>query len=378
MTELVTGLDLVREQLWLAAGAPAVGGRRGRGRASGDPGSATPSRSACPPRTRPGPSRRPPGGSIAGRCRPGPGVRVDTAMAAGDRVPPDYDPLIAKIMVHAADRPAAIDRLRRALDETEVGGIQTTLPFHRHVARDPSFLAAELSTGWVDDHWDGPARSGRGGPARAARRRPRGPSPGPVERRQSRSRRRRGPRSRPRPSAGRPSGRPPGALPGCADAVDRWPAGGRARRQPKSRRPSGSAWPGATRLEERPGPHAGRGRPDAVAIGLRPRAPMDPADGRPSVERRIPDPVLLGAARRRATDGALVGRGRGRWLAARGRARAGASSGPAGARPPGPSRRGDGRPARDPGDHPGSDRGRVSGRRARPSRPGSSSSSSRR
>jgi pyruvate carboxylase len=60
-------------------------------------------------------------------------------------------------MVYAGDREAAIDRLRRALDETEVAGIQTTLPFHRFVARDAAFRAGELSTGWVGEHWDGPA-----------------------------------------------------------------------------------------------------------------------------------------------------------------------------------------------------------------------------
>ena len=91
----------------------------------------------------------------------GPGVRVDTAIRAGDRVPPEYDNLIAKLMVHAGDREAAIARLARALDETEVAGIQTTLPFHRFVARDPSFHAADLSTSWVDEHWDGPAEQAR-------------------------------------------------------------------------------------------------------------------------------------------------------------------------------------------------------------------------
>ena len=88
----------------------------------------------------------------------GPGVRIDTAMAAGDRVPPEYDPLIAKLLVHAGTRDAAIDRLRRALDETEVGGIQTTLPFDRFVVRHPSFRAADLSTGWVERWWDGAAQ----------------------------------------------------------------------------------------------------------------------------------------------------------------------------------------------------------------------------
>jgi acetyl/propionyl-CoA carboxylase alpha subunit len=87
----------------------------------------------------------------------GPGVRVDTAIEAGDRVPPDYDNLIAKVMVHAPDRDAAIDRLRRALDEAEVGGVQTTLPFHRAVARSGAFRRGELSTSWVEVNWDGAA-----------------------------------------------------------------------------------------------------------------------------------------------------------------------------------------------------------------------------
>ncbi len=72
-------------------------------------------------------------------------------------MPPDYDNLIAKVMVHAHDRDAAIDSLRRALDETEIGGIQTTLPFHRFVARSDSFRRGDLSTGWVDVNWDGEA-----------------------------------------------------------------------------------------------------------------------------------------------------------------------------------------------------------------------------
>ena len=84
----------------------------------------------------------------------GPGVRVDTAIQPGERVPPEYDNLIAKLMVHAADRDQAVDRLRRALDEVEISGIQTTLPFHRFVARHPAFRAADLSTGWVAEHWD--------------------------------------------------------------------------------------------------------------------------------------------------------------------------------------------------------------------------------
>ncbi len=60
-------------------------------------------------------------------------------------------------MVHAADRDAAIDRLRRALDETEIAGIQTTLPFDRFVARHPGFRAGDLSIEWVAESWDGAA-----------------------------------------------------------------------------------------------------------------------------------------------------------------------------------------------------------------------------
>ena len=72
-------------------------------------------------------------------------------------MPAEYDNLIAKLMVHAHDRDAAIDRLRRALDETEIGGVQTTLPFHRVVARSAAFRDGDLSTGWVEQHWDGDA-----------------------------------------------------------------------------------------------------------------------------------------------------------------------------------------------------------------------------
>ncbi len=72
-------------------------------------------------------------------------------------------------MVVAGDRPSAIARLRRALDEVEVAGIQTTLPFHRAVARDGSFAAADLSIDWVEAHWDGPAqRSAAAGEAAVA------------------------------------------------------------------------------------------------------------------------------------------------------------------------------------------------------------------
>jgi acetyl/propionyl-CoA carboxylase alpha subunit len=97
----------------------------------------------------------------------GPGVRVDTGLRAGDRVPPDYDNLVAKVMVHAEDRNAAIDRLRRALDETEIAGIQTTLPFDRFVVRHDGFRAGDVSIEWAGEHWDGPGERARHVPAAA-------------------------------------------------------------------------------------------------------------------------------------------------------------------------------------------------------------------
>ncbi len=156
VTELVSGLDIVREQFGLAAGRPLSDQALVAAETSARPaGHAIEVRIAAEDPAhdfRPGPGR------VRHWLMPsGPGVRVDTAIEAGDRVPPEYDNLIAKIMVHAGDRQAAIGRLRRALDETEIAGIQTTLPFHRFVARSEAFAAGDLSTGWVGEHWLGPA-----------------------------------------------------------------------------------------------------------------------------------------------------------------------------------------------------------------------------
>jgi acetyl/propionyl-CoA carboxylase alpha subunit len=154
VTELVSGVDIVREQLWIAAGEPLSDAVLAAGESA-----ATPTSHAIEVRiAAEDPSRAfaPTPGRVGRWVMPsGPGVRVDTAIESGDRIPPDYDNLIAKLMVHAPDRDAAIDRLRRALDETEIGGVQTTLPFHRTVASDETFRAADLSIDWVAQHWDG-------------------------------------------------------------------------------------------------------------------------------------------------------------------------------------------------------------------------------
>jgi acetyl/propionyl-CoA carboxylase alpha subunit len=156
VTELVAGVDIVREQFRIAAGQPLTPQVVAAGERAATPGShAIEVRISAEDPAR---AFAPTPGRVGRWVMPsGPGIRVDTHIEAGDRVPADYDNLIAKLMVHAPDRDAAIDRLRRALSETEIGGVQTTLPFHRAVATSAAFRAGELSTGWVDEHWDGEA-----------------------------------------------------------------------------------------------------------------------------------------------------------------------------------------------------------------------------
>ena len=82
-------------------------------------------------------------------------MRVDGWVGEGTLVSEAYDPLLAKILVVAEDRPAALARAARALDETEIGGLQTTLPFHRWLVREPAFRAGGISTEFVAHAWDG-------------------------------------------------------------------------------------------------------------------------------------------------------------------------------------------------------------------------------
>jgi acetyl-CoA carboxylase biotin carboxylase subunit len=158
VSELVGDLDIVREQLTIAAGWPlSTAALEAAERAADPPRHAIEVRLSAEDPARefaPAPGR-------IGRWEmpAGPGVRVDTAASAGERVPPDYDPLVAKLLVVDRDRDAAIDRLGRALDETVVTGIQTTLPFHRFVATDPTFRAGEVSIDWVAERWQ-PAMPG--------------------------------------------------------------------------------------------------------------------------------------------------------------------------------------------------------------------------
>lgn len=81
----------------------------------------------------------------------GPGVRVDTYVYPGYRVPPFYDSMIAKVIVHARTRELAIARMRRALDAMVVEGIKTTIPLHRRIMDNPDFQAGNFSTRFMED-----------------------------------------------------------------------------------------------------------------------------------------------------------------------------------------------------------------------------------
>jgi acetyl/propionyl-CoA carboxylase alpha subunit len=155
VTELVAGFDIVREQFRLAAGLSLSEAALAAGAAVADP-----VRHAIEVRLTaedPATDFSPTPGRVPVWVMPdGDGIRVDAGLEAGDRVPPEYDNLMAKILAVGADRDEAIDRLAAALDATTVGGIQTTLPFHRFVTRHPGFREGSLSTEWVAEAWDGP------------------------------------------------------------------------------------------------------------------------------------------------------------------------------------------------------------------------------
>ncbi len=144
VTELVTGIDLVREQISVAAGNE-LSFRQDdvvlRGHAI-----------ECriyaeDPETGFLPS---PGTITRLRIPQGPGVRDDGGVYEGAEVSMFYDPMISKLATYGRDRGEAIGRMLRALEEYEIGGIKTTLPFFREVIRDPEFVAGRLDTGFID------------------------------------------------------------------------------------------------------------------------------------------------------------------------------------------------------------------------------------
>jgi acetyl-CoA carboxylase biotin carboxylase subunit len=143
VTELVTGIDLVREQIRVAAGEELsfsqedvkLTGHAIECRIYAE----DPDHSFLPS----------PGRITRLRVPHGPGVRDDGGVYEGSEVSIYYDPMISKFAVHGRDRSEAIERMRRALAEYEIGGIRTTLPFFREVMEDDEFISGQLDTGFI-------------------------------------------------------------------------------------------------------------------------------------------------------------------------------------------------------------------------------------
>ena len=83
----------------------------------------------------------------------GPGVRLDTHVVPGYRVPPNYDSLLAKLLVYQPTRAEAIACMRRALDEFRVEGIKTTIPRHQEIFSNSSFVAGHVDTTFIERNW---------------------------------------------------------------------------------------------------------------------------------------------------------------------------------------------------------------------------------
>jgi acetyl-CoA carboxylase biotin carboxylase subunit len=143
VTEMVCGIDLVREQIRIATGAQ-LGYTQRDIRFTGhaiecritaeDPVTFMPT----------------PGRVTAYHAPGGLGVRVDSALYAGYFVPPYYDSMVAKLIVHAPTRLDAINRMRRALDEFAIVGIQTTIPLHQRIVDDAAFRAGDYTIHWLE------------------------------------------------------------------------------------------------------------------------------------------------------------------------------------------------------------------------------------
>ena len=143
ISEMVSGLDLVREQLRIAAGG-ALGYRQSdihlRGHAI-----------ECRINAENPDDFRPSPGRIGEYHAPGgPGIRVDSGLYQGYDVPPYYDSLISKLIVYGGDRDECLMRMRRALEEYVIGGIETTIPLHQRLANSAEFQRGAYDIGWLE------------------------------------------------------------------------------------------------------------------------------------------------------------------------------------------------------------------------------------
>jgi acetyl-CoA carboxylase biotin carboxylase subunit len=143
VTEMISGMDLVHEQIRIAAGEPLGYTQKDvvlRGHAiecritAEDPVTFAPSPGKVEVFHQPG----------------GLGVRVDSALYAGYRVPPHYDSLVAKLITYGKTRDEAIARMRRALREFVITGIKTTIPLHERILENPEFCAGDYTIHWLE------------------------------------------------------------------------------------------------------------------------------------------------------------------------------------------------------------------------------------
>ena len=144
VTEMVTGVDLVREQIRISAGEELGYGQEDIGFS----GHAIECRITAEDPETFAPS---PGMVTTFHAPGGLGVRLDSALYSGYRVPPHYDSLVAKLIVHGRTRPEAIARMRRALGEFALSGIKTTIPLHLRILDDPGFQAGDYTIHWLEN-----------------------------------------------------------------------------------------------------------------------------------------------------------------------------------------------------------------------------------
>jgi acetyl-CoA carboxylase biotin carboxylase subunit len=154
ITEMITGVDIVKTMIRVAAGEKlpfeqkdlAISGHSIEARIYAE----DPDANFVPS----------PGEIVVYRPSAGPGIRVDSGVYQGAKVTVFYDPMVAKLVVWGRDRAEAIERLRRALSEFVVKGIKTSIPFHQKLVHHPKFLEGHYDTGFIEQHMAG----GKGGP----------------------------------------------------------------------------------------------------------------------------------------------------------------------------------------------------------------------
>ncbi|MEE8204356.1 MAG: acetyl-CoA carboxylase biotin carboxylase subunit [Alphaproteobacteria bacterium] len=144
VTEMISGIDLVREQIRIADGAP-LGYRQSEIRLQGHA-------IECRINAEHPVTFAPSPGRITNYHAPGGlGVRVDSALYSGDSIPPNYDSLIAKVIVNGGSRNECLMRLRRALEEYVIDGIETTIPLHQRLIAEPDFVNGAYDVGWLEE-----------------------------------------------------------------------------------------------------------------------------------------------------------------------------------------------------------------------------------